>query len=159
MFWLLFYFFGVQALFTDRIVDEEVPSLSSDSADRDTESPVLLSSGVFTQGDSTYSISGNALVIQENGSLSLALTDFSVSNGPDLFVYIVSSEALDNDSVKEAVRAGNFVNLGMLKGNIGDQTYTLPENIHLENAVVSIWCERFSRNFGIASLVSPLQSE
>jgi hypothetical protein len=111
------------------------------------------------QGDSTYTVSGNALVIQKNGSRSLALTDFSVSNGPDLFVYIVSSKALDNDSVKEAVRVGNFVNLGMLKGNVGDQTYIIPEDIDLENAVVSIWCERFSRNFGIASLVSPLQSE
>lgn len=51
------------------------------------------------------------------------------------------------------------MNLGELKGNIGNQTYTIPEGIDLENVVVSIWCERFSRNFGMASLVSPAQAE
>lgn len=157
--WLLFNFFGVQALFTDRIVDEEVLALSSDSDEATTESSILLSSGIFVQGDSTYTISGNALVAKEDGSRILAFTDFSVSNGPDLFVYLVFSQNIDNDSVKEAVRTGNFVNLGELKGNIGNQTYTIPEGIDLENVVVSIWCERFSRNFGMASLVSPAQAE
>lgn len=157
--WLLFGFFGVQALFTDRMVDEEIPVLPSDSGDMTAESPVLLSSGAFVQGDSTYTISGNALVIQEDSSRTLAFTDFSVSNGPDLFVYLVSSDNLDNDSIKEAARAGNFVNLGALKGNVGSQTYIIPEDIDLKNVVVSIWCERFSRNFGMASLVSPAQAE
>lgn len=159
LFWLLFNFFGVQALFTDRVVNEKVPALSSDSDEVATESSTLLSSGIFAQGDSIYTISGNALVAKEDGSRILAFTDFSVSNGPDLFVYLVSSENIDNDSVKEAVRAGNFVNLGELKGNIGNQTYTIPEGVDLENVVVSIWCERFSRNFGMASLVSPAQAE
>lgn len=157
--WLLFSFFGVQTLFTDRIVHEEIPSLSADSPDGNTESPVLLSSGVFMQGDSTYTISGNVLALQENNSRTLAFTDFSVSNGPDLFVYVVSSDAVDNDSIKTLIREGNFVSLGALKGNVGDQTYAIPEDFDLENAVVSIWCERFSRNFGMASLVSPPQSE
>lgn len=74
--WLLFNFFGVQALFTDRIVDEEVLALSSDSDEATTESSILLSSGIFVQGDSTYTISGNALVAKRMALASLHLPIF-----------------------------------------------------------------------------------
>lgn len=157
--WLLFGFFGVQALFTDRIVNEAVPDVPALTDAALTDAPLLLASGNFVQGDSTYAIAGSASVTREGDTRTLSLRDFSVSNGPDLFLYLVYPDTTDNASVKAAVDAGNFVNIGELKGNIGNQVYPLPSDVQLENAVVSIWCKRFSRNFGMAPLVSPAQAE
>ena len=141
--WVLFGYFGVQYLFTETIVSEEVS----------TEEKVILAEGKFTQGDSTYSISGTTRVVEESGVRMLLVSDFAVTNGPDLFVYVVSSESDDNASVKNAVNDGKFVNLAPLKGNRGDQMYIIPEGVVIdENTVVSIWCKRFSRNFGAAKL-------
>jgi hypothetical protein len=46
-----------------------------------------------------------------------------------------------------------YVDLGVIKGNIGDQNYTLGSDLDLAKyRAVSIWCKRFSVNFGSASL-------
>jgi hypothetical protein len=46
-----------------------------------------------------------------------------------------------------------------LKGNIGDQNYELPANADLAKyRAVTIWCKRFSVNFGTAPLNSAMQS-
>jgi hypothetical protein len=46
-----------------------------------------------------------------------------------------------------------------LKGNIGDQNYELPANADLAKyRAVTIWCKRFSVNFGTAPLSSSMQS-
>jgi hypothetical protein len=160
LFWLLFGFFGVQALFINTAVQEELPEIpSSGSALSDTSSPTLLASGGFVQGDSTYTISGSAFLTQESETRTLSFENFSVTNGPDLFVYLVDTSSADNTSVKDAVREGNFINLGQLKGNLGNQNYLLPEGELPARMVISIWCKRFSRNFGAAALVSPIQTE
>ena len=143
--WLLFGFFGIQALFTNRIVNEAIP--------QPTPNPRVVAHGAFQQGDSTYAISGKAIITETQGSRTLSLTDFDVTNGPDLFVYAVSAPSVDNTAVKDAVSAGSFVNLAVLKGNRGNQNYTIPAEVTIdENTVISIWCRRFSRNFGSAEL-------
>mgnify|MGYP006159769801 CR=1 FL=1 len=78
------------------------------------------------------------------------LTDFATSNGPALHVYLVAADdAKDNDTVKKA----SFLDLGPLKGNIGDQNYDVPADLDLTRyRAVSIWCRRFSVNFGAAPL-------
>jgi hypothetical protein len=45
------------------------------------------------------------------------------------------------------------VELGSLKGNKGDQNYEIPAGTDLNKfTAVSIYCERFSANFGTAPL-------
>ncbi len=151
--WLAFGFFGIQALFTNREVNEEIPDvLAQTLSDSNNETP-LLGQGAFTQGDSTYTIAGNAFLSQVDSDFNLTLTDFEVSNGPDLYVYAVKSNSTDNATVKQAVADGSFVSLGTLKGNIGNQSYTLNSEFDPdEYPVVAIWCQRFSRNFGSARL-------
>ncbi|BCX48039.1 electron transfer protein with DM13 domain [Haloferula helveola] len=160
--WLVFGVFGIQALFIDRKVEEQVPeavmSLVSGqdggSASTDAER-ALLGKGSFRQGDSTYTISGDAFLSRINGQLNLTFTGFDVTNGPDLFVYAVKSSSTDNQEVKSTVSEGGFINLGTLKGNIGDQNYALEDGLDLEDyPVISIWCRRFGRNFGSA-LIEP----
>ena len=59
-------------------------------------------------------------------------------------------DARDNASVE---RAG-FIDLGSIKGNVGDQNYTLSPDVDLSKyRAVSVWCKRFSVNFGTAPLM------
>jgi hypothetical protein len=54
---------------------------------------------------------------------TLRLSEFATSNGPDVHVYLVAAEVeKGNDAVKEA----GFIDLGSMKGNIGDQNYDTP---------------------------------
>ncbi len=58
----------------------------------------------------------------------------------------------DARGVATVQRAG-FIDLGVLKGNIGDQNYNLGSDLDLAKyRAVSIWCKRFSVNFGAAAL-------
>lgn len=166
--WLLFGFLGIQALFMDKVVDEPIPDISTvqtqptvattatTSNNAITPTPVsarLIAEGVFEQGDSTYTIQGKATITEQGGIRTVSLTNFDVTNGPDLFVYIVSAPDAKNSTVKEAVGEKRFVNLGTLKGNRGNQTYTIPADIELnDQSIVTVWCRRFSRNFGAADL-------
>jgi hypothetical protein len=85
-----------------------------------------------------------------DGTRVLRLTSFSTSNGPDVHVYMVAAD--DAKDVATAQNAG-FVDLGVIKGNIGDQNYTLGSGLDLAKyRAVSIWCKRFSVNFGAAAL-------
>ena len=85
-----------------------------------------------------------------DGTRVLRLEDFRTSNGPDVHVYMVAAD--DAKDIATVQRAG-FVDLGVIKGNIGDQNYRLPHDLDLAKyRAVSIWCKRFSANFGAAAL-------
>ena len=61
-------------------------------------------------------------------------------------------DAGDDDTVKKA----GYVDLGSLKGNIGDQNYDIPSDIDLgKYRAATIWCNRFSVNFATAPLTMP----
>jgi len=127
----------------NRRVDEAMPAEQSGSP------PQPLESGRF------YSIlhpTNGIATIYEMGDKTrlLRLTDFRTSNGPDVHVYMLAAD--DAKDVSTVENAG-FVDLGVIKGNIGDQNYTLPNDLDLAKyRAVSIWCKRFSVNFGAAAL-------
>jgi len=137
------YAFRPERLVINRRVNEAMPSGQGDSP------PQLLFSGHFysighpTKGIATiYWTGGPARVLR--------LTNFSTSNGPDVHVYIVAAD--DAKDVATVQQAG-FIDLGVLKGNIGDQNYMLGGDVDLRKyRAVSIWCKRFSVNFGAAAL-------
>ena len=135
--------FRPERLVVNRRVNEAIPTAQAGL------SPQPLVSGQF------YSIlhptAGTATIYRmEDGTRVLRFTDFSTSNGPDVHVYIVASDdAKDAATVKQA----GFIDLGVIKGNIGDQNYTLGDDLDLAKyRAVSIWCKRFSVNFGAAAL-------
>jgi len=113
-------------------------------------SPQRLVSGQF------YSIlhptAGTATIYQMgDGSRVLRFTGFSTSNGPDVHVYMVASD--DAKDVATVQHAG-FIDLGVIKGNVGDQNYILGPDVDLSKyRAVSVWCKRFSVNFGAARLM------
>jgi hypothetical protein len=139
------YAFRPERLFVNRQVDEPFPTVNAAGS-----AAQALESGNF------YSImhptSGTATIYRlADGSRVLRLTNFKTSNGPDVHIYMVAADdAKDNDTVK---RAG-FIDLGQIKGNIGDQNYALGPDIDLAKyRAVSVWCKRFSVNFGAAPLM------
>src|SRR5262249_49402625 len=84
------------------------------------------------------------------GRRVLRLTDFQTSNGPALKVYLVAApDANDNATVTQS----GFVDLGVLKGNIGDQNYEVPADVGLSrHQAVSLGCSPFTVNFAAAPL-------
>lgn len=117
--------------------------------------PTSASSAPAVESGTFYSIlhptSGTATIYRlANGTHLLRFTNFRTSNGPDVHVYLVAApNAPDNATVE---RAG-FMDLGTIKGNIGNQNYTLAGDVDLSKyETVSIWCKRFAVNFGAAPL-------
>lgn len=124
---------------------------SSAIAASDEADPVRLVSGRFhTNAHETKGLA--TIYVLDDGRRVLRLTEFSTSNGPDVRVYLVAAaDVQDEDAAKQA----GFVDLGALKGNIGDQNYDVPEGLDLAKyRAVSIWCRRFSVNFGAAPLAN-----
>ena len=142
------YWFRPERLFVNRQVNEAFLATNDSAAE-------VLESGTFHSG--THPTEGTATIYRiENGSRVLRFTNFKTSNGPDVHIYMVAAEdARDNASVEHAA----FVDLGLIKGNIGDQNYTLGSDLDLATyRTVSVWCKRFSKNFGAAPLMPAAQS-
>jgi hypothetical protein len=138
--------FRPERLFINSTVNESFPTLVGQNA------PSLLSQGSFTSlGHHTE---GTASIYKQGNGYTLRLANFSTSNGPDVRVYLTTGAGTDN----AAIKSGKFLDLGVIKGNIGDQNYMLPASFNpADYRGVSIWCKRFGVNFAGASLDTPSQ--
>jgi hypothetical protein len=108
--------------------------------------PVLAKQGSFRDADASHKGSGQATIFtQPDGSQFLRFENFSTTNGPDLKVWLVKGA---NGNV-----GTGYYSLGKLKGNKGNQNYTIPANVNIDeyNSVI-IWCEAFSVLFSTATL-------
>jgi hypothetical protein len=160
--------FQPQKLFLDQKVNEALPGViepgvvspsagkpsdsaaPSPAAAQSAKAPRLtvLARGIFRGLE--HGTSGRALILRRSdGSLFLRFDDLNTSNGPDLHVYLSQIPASDDWHAY----GERYLDLGKLKGNIGDQNYALPSGIDLakyRSAVV--WCQRFAVGFGVAGL-------
>lgn len=115
------------------------------------ENAQALETGTFH--GKVHNTSGRATIYKEaNGQLILRLTNFKTSNGPDVHVVLIAAkDAADDANFLKSSTAR--VELGLLKGNEGDQNYDIPAGTDLSKfQTVSIYCERFNANFGAAPL-------
>lgn len=158
--WLAFGYFGVQTLWVDDEVDEAAPAFASGarvdetlppaSADLDGAEPTVqtVASGSFIAR--SHATEGTVSVLTDGSEQRfLRLTDFATDNGPDVNVYL-STAAPDAD---EGAFDDDFVDLGDLTGNVGDQNYEIPAEVDLsEYRTVVLWCVRFGVAFGAAPL-------
>jgi hypothetical protein len=145
------YLFRPERAFVNQTVNERFPMSAARSPVPAETGAKVLASGMFHKV--AKETKGTATVYQlASGKEVLRLTGFETANGPDLHVYLVAArDALDTDTVKQV----DHVELGLLKGNIGDQNYDIPEGTDLSKyQAVSIWCNRFSVNFGTAPLAT-----
>lgn len=143
------YAFRPERLFVNKTVNETLVTSAGSTAPAAAAAPMTLAMGSFHSN--AHDTRGTATVLDlGSGKRVLRLTNFATSNGPDVRVYLVAApDVQDNATVKTA----GFVELGPMKGNIGDQNYDIPATVDLENyRTVTIWCRRFSVNFGSAPL-------
>jgi Electron transfer DM13 len=158
--------FQPQKLFIDDRVDESAPSVllvsptttpgassspspsTVDPAPTTTAGTTTVASGSFRSLEHTTI--GQAIVLQlPDGRRVLRFENLDTSNGPDLRVILssVPSTAGDKEFGKD------YVELGKLKGNIGNQNYDIPPEVDLRRySSAVVWCERFKVGFGVAGL-------
>ena len=108
--------------------------------------PGVAYTGSFVGADDFHFGEGDALIIEtEPGKYVLRFENFSVRNGPDLFVYL--SEDPTGENIAEAL------NLGSLKATDGAFNYEIPPEVdvsRMKSAVV--WCRQFGVLFAHAEL-------
>lgn len=117
------------------------------------EGPVLLSSSEWISIG--HPGSGTVLVYrQPDGSHVVRFEDLEVSNGPDLLVILSAAPLVDD---RNAYSQAEYLSLGDLKGNIGNQNYVVPAEVNLDDyQTVAIWCRRFDYTFNAADINSPV---
>ena len=173
--WLAFGWFGVQGLFLDDEVNEAAPAFESGAQAEPGDLPTtvppatapsappattpttsapaapvieVVAAGDFVSLD--HATSGRASVLTDGTDQRfLRLEGFATDNGPDLDVYLTTT-APDGE---ESTFDDDFVDLGDLQGNVGDQNYEIPAGVDLDRYTnVVIWCVRFASAFGAAPL-------
>jgi len=97
--------------------------------------------GMFTP-TTGITVKGEARMVSDGTALALLLYNFQVSAGPDLKVYLSKK-----DSPFE------FINLGPLQSNSGNQVYEVPAGTNLAvHKYVLIHCQQYNHLFAIAEL-------
>ena len=137
--------------FTESTITEDLPEnaivtrdIEPVGKDGDTGLNAVSYRGTFVGvGDGIHDAQGDAYTIPlESGETVLRLENFRSTNGPDLYLYL---------SVDDAAR--DFISLGKLKANQGDQNYDIPDGVDLTKYnKVLVWCKPFGVLFGSAEI-------
>jgi Electron transfer DM13 len=110
-----------------------------------TAAPTATRTGSFIgAGDGFHNAEGLAKVIPLDGSghTILRLENFKSTNGPNVHLYLATEKT-----------GSNFIDLGRLKANNGNQNYNIPVGTDLAKYNMAlIWCKDFSVLFGSAQL-------
>lgn len=149
------YWFAPQRLVLDREIAEAVPTPNTpvDGTDEDEVGDpggvTELASGEFVRLE--HATTGRVRLVElEDGSRFVRLEDLETSDGPDLRIYLTDQPLSDDWHVWDD---GAYVDLGALKGNIGDSNYEIPGDLDLSRyRTVVIWCRRFTVGFAVAPI-------
>jgi len=126
----------------DSVMEE---TMEKDDSVMEETIPISYAGTFVGVGDGVHDAQGETFTIPlEDRSNVLRLENFKSTNGPDLYVYLSTDE-----------NASEFINLGKLKANKGNQNYEIPNGVDLDKYNnVLIWCKAFGVLFGSADLSS-----
>lgn len=118
---------------------------TGDSTGTVPDGPRLIGRGSFEGADSFHFAEGQALIVETApAEFVLRFEEFSIRNGPDLFVYLSSDPNAPSD---DAVR------LGGLKATDGAFNYEVPAGTDVSKLrYAMVWCDRFAVLFATAPL-------
>lgn len=161
-------------LFIDVRVDDEIPSAvasptstaspgtAADSSDPPATSappappagPVDLASGSFVSHE--HETTGTVRIIEHpDGSRQLAIENLETTNGPDVHVWLSAGPVVEGVDGWFTAGGHPYVDLGLIKGNQGNQLYDIPADVDLAAyPTVDLWCVQFSVSFGAAALTA-----
>jgi len=123
----------------------ETPAIPAATPDPTPDPTPLVRSGTFTGADDFHFGRGRATLIETAPGLhALRFEDFSVRNGPDLYVYL---------SPDRAGYADDAIELGRLRATDGSFNTVIPDGTDVTSArSVVIWCKQFAVLFAVAPL-------
>jgi len=151
---LAFGYYALSPLFERSHLDEASPLAMAAMMDAPTGADAVTSTvgtsiarrGMFEGADDFHFGRGDALVIKTEGGHVLRFENFSVRNGPDLYVYL-SRDATGH-------RVEESLNLGRLKATDGAVNYEVPSGMDLDGVKsVVVWCRQFRVQFAVAALM------
>lgn len=124
------------------------PAATTEASAAPAPTPSVLGRGAFRSLEHTTT--GEALLVRlADGSHVVRLEDLDTSNGPDVRIWLSTAPA----SANGREYAEDFVDLGAMKANRGDQNYAVPAGVDVERfRSVVVWCRRFTVGFGSAPL-------
>jgi hypothetical protein len=110
-------------------------------------------SGSFIAIDSIHKASGDVTVEDLGDNYKISFQDnFNSTTGPDLYVYLSSSQNFKNLAVG-GVDTSKTLNLGKLQSTNGKQEYLVSKkDFDAYSSAVIIWCKTFSVQFSRAEL-------
>jgi hypothetical protein len=149
---------GYWTAFRDKTVDEDVVVATRVATMQEREQglavqvdmpmpkparPIKLAAGALKGADG-HVASGRVTIIREpDGHRRLTLTNFDADPGPQVVVYLSPS----------AEKTDEVVELGGLKGNIGNQQYRIPDSADLTRYdTLILWCVPFTTRIAVAPL-------
>ncbi|MDI9887677.1 DM13 domain-containing protein [Streptomyces sp. HNM0645] len=156
------YWFQPWKLWVDETVREELPAAapaspdapgaSADTTPPAASAPEVLATGRFISHE--HDTTGSVKIVRlADGSRTLRIEGLDTSSGPDLRVWLTDAPVKEGKDGWHVFDDGQYVSLGKLKGNKGDQNYALPADADLNRLTsVTIWCDRFDVSFGAAEL-------
>ncbi|MBN9213009.1 MAG: electron transporter [Microbacterium sp. 71-36] len=155
-------------LFVDVRVDDEIPAAATPVASPAAASvapepvdvvtpappagPVDLLTGSLISHE--HETSGAVRVIENpDGSRQLALVGLQTTNGPDVHVWLSAGPVVEGRDGWYTAADYDRIDLGPIKGNLGDQLYDIPADADLTVfRSVDLWCVQFGVSFGAAAL-------
>jgi electron transfer DM13 len=156
------YWFQPWKLFIDHRVDEALPAVATEPVAIATAEPAEVADGrprstLVARGtliSHEHATSGTVSIVrQPDGHRVLAIADLRTSDGPVVKVWLTDRRV--TPSGWHVFDDGTYVDLGGLKGNLGNQLYPIPDSADLSVLrSVTIWCDRFDVSFGAAELVA-----
>ena len=128
----------------DTTINETMNTIMDISQNREENKNLIIGDFVGVN-DGIHNAEGKAkILVLPDGSQILRLEDFKSTNGPDVHLYLSTDK-----------QASDFIDLGRLKANNGNQNYQIPINADFNKyKYVLIWCQPFSVLFGSAQLSS-----
>lgn len=124
-----------------------------DSGKNAANGPALVAQGNFISHE--HSTTGTASIVKDaaTGKSQLVLSDLNTSNGPDVHVWLSKAPVIEGQAGWFVAGEHEHVDLGQIKGNVGNQVYDLPSNINVDDwTSVVLWCDDFNVSFGAAAL-------
>lgn len=131
-------------------ISEDVVVPTAEQAMPQMTDPTIAATGSFIQIDVLHGASGTATIYQlPDNSRVLRFEEFQSTNGPDLHVILTRH----NDPREPADVGTDYIDLGPLKGNVGNQNYAVPAEADLNDyRSVVIYCVPFQVVFSVATL-------
>lgn len=153
--WLLFVDVAVDDALPTVVPMPPVPTAEPDATpEPEPAAPIQLAGGELISHE--HDTSGTVRIIENvDGSRVLTLENLSTSNGPDVHVWLASAPVVDGPDGWFAADDGVWVDLGLMKGNLGNQVYDIPAGVDLAAyPSVYLWCAQFAVSFGAATLAT-----